>query len=216
MKPSLDLRVYLVTDRNLSRGRSNVEVAVEAVRGGATLVQYRDKHLDDDAFAEEARRLLEALAPYRVPLVVNDRVQVARAVGAPAVHVGRSDMSVQEARAILGPDVVIGVSAESVEDARRAAEEGADYVAASPVWTTATKPELTRGLGPDGVAAIRAAVDLPLVGIGGIHVGNAAEVIAAGADGVAVVTALTLAEDVRAAASALRGVVDEALASRGG
>jgi thiamine-phosphate pyrophosphorylase len=208
--PELDPRLYLVTDRDLSRGRGTLEVVQAAVRGGVTLVQLRDKRADAGELADQARQLLAWLRPRGVPLIVNDRLDVALDAGADGVHLGQDDAPLAEARTRLGAGALIGVSVADEAQARQAAGGGADYLGVSPVWTTPTKPELQQAVELSGLRAIRRAVDLPLVGIGGINAGNAARVIRAGADGVAVVSALTMAEDVEAAARALRRAVDGA------
>ena len=201
----------LVTDRALSRGRSTVDVALEAVAGGVACVQLREKTCGTREFLEQARALVEVLRPLGVPLIVNDRVDVALAAGADGVHVGQGDMPAADARRLGPPGWIVGVSAESVADAVRAEADGADYVGASPVFGTPTKVDHAPPLGLAGLAAIRAAVGIPVVAIGGLHAGNAAEVVRAGADGLAVVSAVVAAESPRAAAAALRRAIDEAI-----
>jgi len=186
----VDYSLYLVTDRSLSSGRSIIEVVAAAVTGGVSCVQLREKHLPVREMIEEARQLVTLLRPLGIPLIVNDRVDVALAAGADGVHLGQSDMHIDDARRILGPSRIIGISAESVADAVTAEQEGADYIGISPVFGTTTKTDIAEPLGLAGVRKIRRRVALPLVGIGGISAGNAADVMRAGADGVAVVSAL--------------------------
>lgn len=205
-----DLSLYLVTDRGLSLGRSTVDIVRAAVAGGVTCVQLREKACPTREFVAEARAVKEALAGTKVPLVINDRLDVALAVGADGVHLGQSDMSVADARRVAGANMLIGVSAECVEDAVRAQAQGADYVGISPVFPTPTKTDTATALGLEGVRRIRAAVSLPLVGIGGIGPGNAAEVIRAGCDGVAVVSAIVSAADPGRATAELRTIIDSA------
>ena len=201
---AFDYSLYLVTDRALSRARTSVEIVRAAVAGGVTCVQLREKTCGTREFVAEARALRAVLRGTGVPLIVNDRVDVALAAGADGVHLGQRDMSVADARR-LGPSAwIIGVSAESRDDAIRAEKEGADYVGVSPVFATATKADHAPPLGLEGLRAIRAAVGIPLVAIGGIHVENARAVIRAGANGLAVVSAIVSAESPRAAAAALR------------
>lgn len=202
-----DLRLYLVTDRALCLGRPLDEVVLAAVEGGVTMVQLREKDLSTRAFIEEARALKARLAPFGVPLIINDRVDVALAAGADGVHLGQSDMAVADARRLLGADRMIGLSIEDPAQAAQSDAAVADYLAASPVFSTPTKTDTAPALGLDGVARIRAMSDKPLVAIGGIHVGNAADVLQAGADGIAVVSAICSAEDPRAAARALRAAL---------
>lgn len=213
MKP-LDIRLYVVTDPDLTPADRLVDKCVAAVRGGATLVQLRNKQASDDELLVQARELIEALAPYNVPLVVNDRFEVAHAAGA-GLHVGIRDAPPSRVRAQLGPGAVVGWSVEGPEQLRTDEPGFCSYVAASPVWSTSTKPDTASPLGPPGVAALRALTGLPLVGIGGIDSPErAAEVIDAGADGVAVVSAVFGVPDPEAAASRLRAAVDDALHAR--
>ena len=205
--------LYLVTDRSLFRGRQLLEVVQEAVAGGATVVQLREKDCTTGEFVRLARSLKALLRGSRVPLVINDRLDVALAAVAGGLHLGQSDMAIGDARGIAGNGLLIGISAESVADAVRAEREGADYIGISPVFATATKRDAAPPLGLAGVAAIRAAVRLPLVGIGGIGVDNVAAVIAAGADGAAVVSAIVAADSPLLAARALK---EEILAAREG
>ena len=200
----LDYSLYLVTDRTLSLGRSTVEVVAAAVSGGVTCVQLREKHCSTREFLEEARRVRELLVGTGVPLIINDRLDVALAVAADGVHLGQNDMHISDARRLVGERLVIGISAESVADAIRAEAEGADYIGVSPVFTTPTKMDTAPPLGLEGLREIRRAVSLPLVAIGSIRHDNAAEVLRAGADGLAVVSAIVSAPCPRTAAAGLR------------
>ena len=199
-----DYSLYLVTDRRLSLGRSTVEVVAAAVSGGVTCVQLREKHCSTREFLEEARRVRELLVGTGVPLIINDRLDVALAVAADGVHLGQNDMHISDARRLVGERLVIGISAESVADAIRAEAEGADYIGVSPVFTTPTKMDTAPPLGLEGLREIRRAVSLPLVAIGSIRHDNASEVLRAGADGLAVVSAIVSAPCPRTAAAALR------------
>ena len=199
-----DYSLYLVTDRTLSLGRSTVEVVRAASRGGVSCVQLREKGCSTREFVDEARLLKALLAGTGVPLFINDRLDVALAVGADGVHLGQNDLPIADARRLVGNRMIIGISAESVADAVRAEAEGADYIGASPVFTTPTKTDTAPPLGLDGLRAIRRAVQLPLVAIGGIDANNAAQVLRAGADGLAVVSAIVSAPCPRTAAAGLR------------
>jgi len=206
----VDYTLYLVTDADLAQGRSLLDMVCAAVDGGVTCVQVREKTVS-------SRKYLERLAPVRdllrergVPLFVNDRVDIALAVEADGVHLGQTDMPLALARRIAGDRLIIGISCEAAQDAVEAERGGADYVSVSPVFATPTKTDTAPALGLDGVRAIRAAVRVPVVTIGGINASNAADVIRAGADGVCVVSAIVGAPDPRAAAAALRDVVEEA------
>ncbi len=209
----IDCSLYLVTDRLLSRGRTTIEIVREAVAGGVTCVQLREKTGSTLEFLEEARALRTVTRTLGVPLIINDRVDVALAVDADGVHLGQQDMPIADARRLGPPDWIIGVSAESAADAISAELGGADYVGVSPVFATPTKTDTAPPLGLEGLRAIRAAVKIPLVAIGGINGNNAREVIRAGADGLAVVSAIVSADSPRAAAAQLRREID---AARGG
>jgi thiamine-phosphate diphosphorylase len=204
MKRVFDYSLYLVTDRALSRGRTTCDIVRAAVAGGVTCVQLREKDCPTREFIAEARLLKSILQPAGIPLIINDRLDVALVVGADGLHLGQQDMDIIEARRLAGPDLIIGISAESLADAVRAEAQGADYIAISPVFATVTKKDTATPLGLDGIRRIRTAVSLPLVGIGGISVDNAAAVIAAGADGIAVVSAIVAADCPRSAAAALK------------
>ncbi len=204
------LRLYLVTDRALTCGRSLEAVVAAAVEGGAGCVQLREKDLDTRAFLAQAQALARLLAPTGVPLVINDRVDVALACGADGVHLGQGDLPVEVARRLLPQQVFIGWSVETPSDVARSASLPVDYLGVSPVFATPTKTDTKTPWGLDGLRAVRAATQLPLVAIGGIHAGNAAPVVAAGADGVAVVSALCGASDVVEAARAFHQAMETA------
>ena len=199
-----DLSLYLVTDRRLSLGRTTCEVVAEAIAGGVTAVQLREKHCPTREFIAEARLVKKLLQGTSIPLIINDRLDVALAVAAEGVHLGQQDMSLSDARRLAGSRLLIGISAESLADALRAEAEGADYIGISPVFASTTKTDTAKPLDLDGIRRIREAVRLPLVGIGGITVDNAIEVLRAGADGVAVVSAVVSAPCPRSAAAALK------------
>lgn len=209
-----DLSLYLVTDRRLCGARGVVETVRQAVAGGATLVQLRDPQAPIRALVEEARAIKALLGPLGIPLIINDRVDVALAAGADGVHLGQDDMDAETARAILGPGFIIGLSIGSAEEheASRAALPSVDYIGVGPLYGTATKADAGAAIGPEGLRAVIAAVGKPAVAIGGIGPGGVAPAIAAGAHGVAVVSALCAAPDPAAAAAALRR---EVAAARG-
>lgn len=202
MRP-FDLRVYLVTDPALVQPRGLEETVLQAVRGGATLVQLRDKEGSDAEVADQARRLLALLRPLGVPLVVNDRVAVARAVGADGVHVGQGDEDVRAVRAAVGPQAILGLSVTRMAELETVPEGVADYLGLGPIFATGTKPDHDPPVGLDGLAAMVRRARLPTCAIGGIGLSNAAEVFATGVDGVAVVSAICSARDPAAAASQL-------------
>jgi len=206
----IDYSLYLVTDRGLSCGRTTLEIVTAAVSGGVTCVQLREKKASTREFIREALTLIEYLRSVTVPLIINDRLDVALAVEADGVHLGRKDMPLAMARAIVEDRMVIGISVESLEDAVAAEAGGADYLGVSPIYQTPTKTDTAPALGVAGLRIIRQAVNLPLVGIGGLHRGNAAEIIRNGADGVAVVSAIVAAQDPMQAARGLKGVIAKA------
>ena len=216
----LDLRLNAIVDPERAGGHDLVALARLVARGGATLVQLRDKKSDTRPMIERARAIKAALAPLGVPFVVNDRVDVALAARADGVHVGPDDMTPADARALLGADAIIGVSIKSVAAAEAAPVGVFDYAGVGGVYATLSKEQDDPPIGPEGFARVaavlrRRAPNVPLVGIAGIEAGNAGAVIAAGADGVAVISALSLAPDPAAAARALREIVDGMLAKRG-
>jgi thiamine-phosphate pyrophosphorylase len=200
MAKKFDPSLYIVTDSTLTRGRSVFEIVQAAVTGGTTLVQLREKEATTRQFVTKALELRKLLNDAGVPLIINDRVDVALAARADGVHLGAADMPYQMAREILGQAAIIGVSVESVEEAVAVSTSGPDYIAVSPVFATGTKPDHAPPLGLEGLREVRARVPERIIAIGGITAENAADVIAAGADGIAVVTALTLAENPAAAA----------------
>ena len=207
MRAAPDWSLYLVTDRGLAGSRPLAEVVAAAVRGGVTAVQLREKQCSTREFVELARSLKPLLTPLGVPLIVNDRVDVALAIGADGVHLGQSDMEPATARNLLGANAVIGFSVETMEQAVRAAALDIDYLGVGPIFATATKPDVAAPWGLEKLAALRARSRHVLVAIGGIDAANAAPVMAAGADGIAVVSAVCAAADVEQAARALRAVV---------
>lgn len=195
-------RLCLVTDRGIAGGRSLIEIVAAAVAGGVSMVQLREKTLDTRAFVDEARALKALLAPLRVPLLINDRLDVALACDADGVHVGQSDMPVEIARALLPKDAIIGLSITCVADLARPYAQAADYLGVGPIHAQSTKPDATPPLGVAGFAALRAMSEKPMMAIGGIASDNCAPLLAAGADGLAVVSAIMAAGDPQAAARA--------------
>jgi thiamine-phosphate pyrophosphorylase len=203
----IDYSLYFVTDRGLSRGRPTLDIVRAAVQGGVSCVQLREKTGSTREFIAAALQLKPFLKSCGVALIINDRVDVALAVGADGVHLGQSDMPLAAARSLTGPAMVIGISVESVADAVAAQSGGADYLGVSPVFATPTKTDAAAPLGLAGLRAIRAAVRLPLVAIGGLNLANAADAVRSGADGIAVVSAIAAAEDPAQAARDLARAV---------
>ena len=195
--------LYLVTDRAIIGDRALTDVVAAAVDGGAQTVQLREKGASTRTFVELAGVLQALLAPHGVPLIINDRVDVALASGASGVHLGQDDMAYSDARRLLGPDAVIGLSVETMDDVMRAEQFDVDYLGVSPIFATPTKTDTRGAWGIDGLAAVRRRSRHHLVAIGGLHAGNVSDVTAAGADTVAVVSAVCAAPDPRAAAAEL-------------
>lgn len=217
LKP--DLRVYFVIGPDHAGDRPFVEMAEAAARGGVTALQLRDKTGDTATLIAEARKLKLALAPFGVPLIVNDRVDVALAAGAEGVHIGQQDMAPADARQLLGPDRILGLTVQSAEEIAAMEPGLLDYVSIGGVFDTASKQNPHPPIGLDGLADLAEAAalrapGLPICAIAGITVETAAAVIAAGCDGISVVSAIAAASDPRVAAGELRNVVDWALDAR--
>lgn len=201
------LKLYLVTDRALSMGRSLEEVVSEAVAGGVTLVQLREKDASTGEFIDLAMRIKGILKPYGIPLIINDRVDVALAVDAEGVHIGQSDMPYELARKLMGPDKIIGLSVENLGDVLRANELDVDYIGISPVYGTLTKTDTAEPFGLEGLKeAVRISLH-PTVAIGGMNKYTAADVLSTGCDGIAVVSAICSAESERVAAQELSDII---------
>lgn len=217
---SVDLRLYALVDPDRSGGHKLGELSRKLVQGGATLVQLRDKTGSTLRMIEEARAIKQALAGSFVPLLINDRVDVALAAGADGVHVGWDDMPVADARRLLGREAIIGLSIKTRAQIEAAPLELLDYVCIGGVFETASKDNREPPVRPEGFAALAAQVragapNMPVGAIAGIDASNAADVIAAGADGIAVISALSLAPDPAQAAARLRAIVDDGLRLRG-
>jgi thiamine-phosphate pyrophosphorylase len=195
MGRSIDLSLYLVIGADDTRGRPIANVVLEAVRGGVTAVQLREKHAATRAFVEQARALVVALRPLGVPLIINDRVDVAIASGADGVHVGQDDMCAADARRLIGPDRILGLSVTTLAEANAIDPSIVDYAGVGPVFATPTKLDAAQPLGLPGASDVCRALTLPIVAIGGINHRNAGDARAAGAHGVAVVSAVCSADD---------------------
>ncbi len=215
MTPPLAWDVYLVTDRSFSKNRSTLEIVVAAVEGGISVVQLREKDLETKDFYEEGMKIRKFLRDRKVPLIVNDRLDIALAIDADGIHLGQKDLPVKVARSILGPDRIIGVSVEKPADIDKHAVMYADYLAVSPVFATGTKTDTAAPWGLAGVTQARSITELPLVAIGSMKIDNAREVVMAGADCVAVVTAIVSADDPAEATRRLVCEVRAAKATRG-
>ncbi|HEX5509492.1 MAG TPA: thiamine phosphate synthase [Pseudolabrys sp.] len=217
---AVDVRLYAIADPEHTGGRDLADLGAQFASGGATLVQLRDKKGETREMIERARALMHALAPLHVPLLINDRVDVALAVKAAGVHIGQDDMPAADARRLLGPRAIIGLSVKTLEQGAIAPLEHLDYVAIGGVFATTSKDNTSAPIGLGGLCAVARAIrtrasNFPICAIAGINESNAASVIESGADGVSVISALSLASDPHAATQRLRAIVDGALAKRG-
>jgi thiamine-phosphate pyrophosphorylase len=203
-----DLSLYVLTDAGLSQGRSHLEVVEAALAGGATAIQFRDKHLATREYLEIGQRLRDLCRQAGATFIVNDRLDLALALQADGVHLGPADLPPYYARRIAPSDFLIGVSVDNVAEALAAVEQGASYLGAGPVFPTRTKLDTGPVMGLDGLAAIVRAVAVPVVGIGSIGRANLAQVISTGAAGAAIISAAVGAVDVRQATAEMRASID--------
>ena len=202
--------LYVVTDEGLSRGKTHAEIAEEAVRGGAGVIQLREKSKESREIFEDACKIADICRDKAV-FIVNDRLDIALAAGADGVHLGQSDIPLTEARKIAPKPFIIGISVGSVEDADEAVENGADYIAVSPVFDTGSKKDAGKGHGLALVQEIRAKYpDIPLIGIGGLNKTNVSDAVRAGLDGIAVISAVVSQENIAESAKELLTVIKEA------
>ncbi|GFN22045.1 thiamine phosphate synthase [Thermanaeromonas sp. C210] len=206
--------LYVVTSSELSCGRQTLEVVRQALAGGATVIQLREKNWTARALVEVGREIRKLTREAGAGFIVNDRLDVALAVEADGVHLGQDDLPASIARRLLGPGRILGVSVGSVEEAWDAQAAGADYLGVGPIFATGSKADAGQPVGPELISTLKRVVSIPLVAIGGINRENAAGVVAAGADGVAVISAVVSARDVRAAAAELLSVVEAAKEGR--
>lgn len=206
MKPPLDLSLYLVTDSRLTGERDLADIVRQAVLGGVGIVQLRDPDASTRALIDMANVLKKLLDHSDIPLIINDRVDVAMATGAAGVHLGATDMPAIQARSLLGPDALVGLSIGSTDElsAQRSSISSVDYVGIGPVYATGTKPDAGAAIGIGGLSDLAGQIDRPCVAIGGIDAKTARSCIDAGADGVAVVSAIVAADDPRQAAADLK------------
>ena len=200
--------VYLVTDRGLCRNRTLADVVLQAVQGGVAYVQLREKDISTRLFVEEAIAIKKILKPHKVPLIINDRIDVALACDAEGVHIGQDDMPYAIARKLMGTKAIIGLSVEDWKDFEESESLDVDYIGVSPIFTTPTKIDTKGAWGLDGLAKIKAFSRHPLVAIGGINETNATDVIAAGADCIAVVSAICVAPDPAATTNKLNKLIN--------
>ena len=207
-----DLLLYAVTDRTWLGEETLYQQVEKTLKGGATFIQLREKHLDDAAFLEEAVELKELCRRYHVPFVINDNVEIALKMGADGVHVGQSDMEAGNVREKLGPDKIIGVSAQTVEQAVLAEQRGADYLGVGAVFPTGSKDDAD-DVSHETLKAICEAVSIPVIAIGGISRNNVMELAGSGICGIAVISAIFAQPDIEAATKELRTLTEEMVES---
>jgi len=207
---NFDLSLYLVTDRELSKGRDIRWIVEESVKGGCTMVQLREKDCCTMDFIKIAQDLKQILKPYNVPLLINDRVDVALAVDADGVHIGQSDMPYEIARKLLGPDKIIGISVENLDEVKKANEIDVDYIGVSPIFSTPTKTNTKTPFLLEGAKLVSTISVHPTVGIGGMNHNTAKDVIISGMDGIAVVSDIVSADSPKESAETLLKIVKDA------
>lgn len=203
-----DLLLYAVTDRSWLNGQTLYEQVEQALKGGVSFLQLREKELEEQAFLEEAKVIQELCKKYQVPFLINDNVELAASIGADGVHVGQSDMAAGAAREKLGPDRIIGVSARTVEEALEAQRQGADYLGVGAVFPTGSKADAVE-VDHQVLKEICSAVEIPVIAIGGIGRDNIDQLKGSGICGIAVISAIFAQNDIEAAARELRGLTEE-------
>jgi thiamine-phosphate diphosphorylase len=202
-------RLYVITDEQVGRGRSHLQIAEAAILGGADVLQLRDKESSGGRLFRVALQLRKLTREAKVPLIVNDRLDIALAVDADGVHLGQADLPASVARNIMGSGRILGVSAETVAEAVAAEKDGADYLGVGPVFDArGTKPDVGEPRGLELIANVRRHCRLPIVAIGGIDADNARKVLEAGADAVAVISAIAAADDIEEAARRMKGILE--------
>jgi len=203
--------LYFVTDRGLCGGKPLEDVVIQAIKGGASYVQLREKDVSTRFFVEEAQRIKKLLEPYKVPLIINDRVDIALACGAEGVHIGQKDMTYEIVRKLMGQKAIVGLSVETWEDVEVSQKLDVNYIGVSPVFSTPTKMDTKDAWGLEGLAKIKTFSRHPLVAIGGINESNVREVVKAGADCIAVVSAICASSYPEAAARRINDIIYSAL-----
>lgn len=200
----IDYSLYLVTDRSFLGNKSLKEAVGEAIEGGVTFIQIREKDISTRAFYKIAADVKEVTDYYKVPLVINDRIDIAQAIDADGVHLGQSDMPIQIARKILGKNKIIGISVENVNEAKEAEGNGADYVGVGTVFYTGTKKDINKPIGLEGLTEVCSSIKIPKVAIGGINKNNFKEILKAGVDGAAIISAILGEKDIKEASKLLK------------
>ena len=205
----INWKLCLVADADFTAGKDLPALTLEAIKAGASMIQLRAKNLNAREFLDLAFRIFNILGPYNIPFIINDKVDIAQACKADGVHLGQKDMPLSQARKILGNNKFIGISVNTVKEAIKAETEGANYLGASPLFYTDSKKDLDPELGLKGLQEMRKQVELPILAIGGINSSNASEVMAAGADGIAVISAILGADNISLATQKLLKAVSK-------
>lgn len=195
----VNYKLYLVTDRNFLNGRSLKECVEDSIKGGVTLVQVREKDVSSRQFYNIAKEVQEVTSKYNVPLIINDRIDIALAINADGVHLGQSDMPIEIARKILGKDKIIGISAGNIEEALEAQNKGADYLGLGTTFFTGTKKDINKPIGLDGLKELTKNIKIPSVAIGGINETNSKSVMETGVNGISVISAILNNDDIKTA-----------------
>lgn len=203
----VDYSLYLVTDRSFLKGRELADVVEEAIKGGVTLVQVREKDVSTREFCQIALAVKKVTDKYNIPLIINDRIDIAQAIDAAGVHLGQDDMPLKTARKILGSEKIIGISAGNIKEAKEAERDGADYVGIGAVFFTGSKKDIDTPIGIEGLQKIVHSISIPSVAIGGVSKANAAEVMKTGTSGLSVISAILNNDDVKAATEELKGSI---------
>ncbi|MFL0269494.1 thiamine phosphate synthase [Candidatus Clostridium radicumherbarum] len=202
----IDYSLYLVTDRSFLGNKSLKDAISEAIEGGVSFIQIREKDISTRAFYNIASEVKEVTDYYKVPLVVNDRIDIAQAIDADGVHLGQSDMPIQVARKILGKNKIIGISVENVKEAKVAEENGADYVGVGTIFYTGTKKDINKPIGLEGLKEVCSSIKIPKVAIGGINKNNLKDILKAGVDGAAIISAILGEKDIKEASKLLKNL----------
>ncbi|AEB76672.1 thiamine phosphate synthase [Clostridium botulinum] len=202
----LNYKLYLITDRSFLNGRSLADCVEDAIKGGATMVQVREKNISTRKFFNIAKEVQNVTSKYNIPLLINDRIDIALAINADGVHLGQSDMSIDIARKILGPNKIIGISAGNINEAKEAENNGADYVGLGAVFFTGTKRDIDEPIGLKGLNEITKNINIPSVAIGGINKENAKSVLETGVNGISVISAILNKDNIKQAAEELLNI----------
>lgn len=205
----VDYTLYLVTDRGILKGSDIFKAVEEAIRGGVTLVQLREKDISSLDFYHIALKMKELVHRYNIPLIINDRLDIALAVDADGIHVGQEDLPVEAVRKIMGPGKILGYSVSTIEEARRGEEKGADYLGAGPVYPTGSKLDAVNPIGIEVLSNLKKSVSIPVVGIGGIGAANIGEVKSSGIDGISLISAILGSDDIAGTSGKLRRLWEE-------